>query len=242
MKKIITLFLVASSLFVSGQTTSSTNSLSAEQIVDNYTKAMGGLEAFKAIKTAKMTGVLTVQGMDLPLSMVVINGKAVRTDVDAMGQSITSAYLDGKGWKLNPLQGINVPTDVEGAELAELKLQSSLASGLMDHENLGNTLTFLGDETIEGIKTYKIQMTTPDQRKSTYFISTSDFMLIKSLASREVMGQTVEVETIFSDVKQFGDTKFVMTRTQSVEGNVFQVIKFTNVELNAPVEEQVFNK
>ena len=46
---------------------------------------MGGLEAFNAVKTAKMTGTVSVQGMDLPLTIQIINGKAIRNDVDVMG-------------------------------------------------------------------------------------------------------------------------------------------------------------
>ena len=50
--------------------------------------------------------------MDLPLTVQIINGKAVRSDVEAMGKSIINSYKDGKGWKINPFTGIETVTDM----------------------------------------------------------------------------------------------------------------------------------
>ena len=57
-----------------------------------------------------------------------------------------------------------------------------------------------------------------------------------------MQGQELEVETIYSNVKEFGGVKFTMTRTQSVEGQVFQEIKLEKVELDVTIDEKVFDK
>ena len=118
-----------------------------------------------------------------------------------------------------------------------------LASQLMDYKSRGHQVELQGQEDVEGIKCYKIKLTNKDDGKvTTYFISTTDKMLIKSVSAREMQGQTFDVETFFSDVKDFNGLKFAMTRTQKIEGETFQEIKYSSIEFNVPIDEKIFDK
>lgn len=61
MKKLIIGFLSFITLAASAQT--------ADEIVQKYAAAMGGLDAFKKVQTAKFTGSVSVRGNDLPMTM-----------------------------------------------------------------------------------------------------------------------------------------------------------------------------
>lgn len=235
MKKLILGFLSFITVAASAQT--------ADEIVQKYAAAMGGLDAFKKVQTAKFTGAVTVQGNDLPMTMQVINNRAVRNDIDVMGTAVTNSYKDGKGWKLNPFAGIETATDMEPAELNDIRGLASLASPLMDYKNLGHTVELAGQEEVDGVKTHKLKLTAKeDGRVTTYFISAADFQIIKATAKRMMQGAETEVETYFSDVKKFGDIKFAMSRTQKMNGNVFQAIQYNNIELNVKIDETVFDR
>jgi len=221
----------------------STNAQTVDDVIQKYSKAMGGLPAFKAIKTMKTTGTLTTQGVDLALTSQIINGKAVRTDVQAMGQSVINAYKDGKGWKINPFAGVTTVTDMTPEELIDFKSQSMIASQLMDYKARGHKVELQGQEDVEAIKTYKIKLTNKDDNKvTTYFISVADNTIIKSVGTRQIQGQEIEIETFYSDIKDFNGLKFPMLRTQKMQGQVFQEIKIANIEFNVPVDEKIFNK
>lgn len=231
------LFAILSFAFVS------TNGQTVDDIIQKYAKTMGGLSAFNAIKTMKTTGTITTQGVDLALTSQIINGKAVRTDVQAMGQSVINSYKDGKGWKINPFAGITTVTDMTPEELIDFKTQSMIASQLMDYKSRGHKVDLQGQEDIEGIKTYKISLTNKDDNKvTTYFISVADNTLIKSVTTRQLQGQDIEIETFFSDIKDFNGLKFPMLRTQKMQGQVFQEIKIATIEFNVPVDEKIFDK
>src|SRR2546423_1542192 len=109
MKKIIIALLVFACIKANAQT--------ADEVIQKYAAAMGGLDNFSKIKTVKMTGTVTVQGNDLPITVQIINGQAVRTDVEAMGQQVINSYKDGKGWKINPFAGAPSATDLSGTEI-----------------------------------------------------------------------------------------------------------------------------
>ena len=235
MKKI--LFAILSLAFVS------TNAQTVDDVIQKYSKAMGGLPAFKAIKTMKTTGTITTQGVDLALTSQIINGKAVRTDVQAMGQSVINAYKDGKGWKINPFAGVTTISDMTPEELIDFKSQTRIASQLMDYKARGHKVELQGQEDVEAIKTYKIKLTNKDDNKvTTYFISVADNTIIKSVSTRQIQGQEIEIETFYSDIKDFNGLKFPMLRTQKMQGQVFQEIKIANIEFNVPVDEKIFNK
>jgi hypothetical protein len=219
----------------------SAHAQSADDVIQKYTTNMGGLEAINKITSAKMTGTVTTQGMDLALTTQIINGKGMRTDVEVMGSSVTNCYYNGKGWKINPYAGAPTATEVTGNELSDFKAQSSLANQLMDYKARGHQVEMQGEETVEGIKTFKIKLTNKDDGKvTTYFISTTDYTLIKSVGSREIQGEEVEVETYYSDIKEIGGVKFFMSRSQKIEGQEFQAIKFDKIELNVTVDEKIF--
>ena len=235
MKKII--FSVLTFAFVS------TNAQTADDVIQKYSKAMGGLAAFNAIKTMKTTGTITTQGVDLALTSQIINGRAVRSDVQAMGQSVINSYKDGKGWKINPFAGITTVTDMTPEELIDFKSQSMIASQLMDYKSRGHKVELQGQEDVEGIKTYKIKLTNKDDNKvTTYFISVTDNIIIKSVSTRQLQGQDIEIETFYSDIKDFNGLKFPMVRTQKMQGQVFQEIKIATIEFNVPIDEKIFDK
>jgi hypothetical protein len=235
MKKTLLILFSFASIF--------SNAQNADDVIRKYSSAMGGLDAFQKVQTAKFTGTLTTQGMDLPITIQMINGRAIRTEAEVMGQFVISAYKDGKGWKINPFAGAETATDVEGSELLDLKAQASIVGVLMDYKAREHQVELAGEEDVEGIKTNKIKLTAKeDGRITNYFISVSDNTLIKTTASREFQGQTIEVETIYSDIKEFAGLKFAMQRVQKMSGQVFQTIVYSNVELNVPVDEKIFDK
>lgn len=236
MKKVFFAFLAFAFINAQAQT------MTADEVIQKYSAAMGGLDNYNKIKTVKLTGNVSAQGMDLPITIQIINGRAVRSDVEVMGQSVTNSYKDGKGWKINPFQGASTATDATAEEINEFKAQANLASQLMDYKKRGYTVELLGQEDVEGVKAYKIKLTDDNKKETTYFISSKDFTVVKSISKRDMMGQEMEVETLYSDVKDFGGVKWSMTRTMQVDGQVFQTIKLEKVEVDTPIDEKVFDK
>lgn len=233
MKKL--LFAVLSFALVSA------NAQTADEVIQKYAANMGGLEAFNKISSAKMTGIYSTQGNDIALTTQIINGKGMRTDLELMGQAVINCYFNGKGWKINPFQGVTTPTEVTGTELNDFKTQSNLANQLMDYKARGHQVELQGEDAVEGIKTYKIKLTNKDDSKvTTYFISTSDYTLIKSATMRQFQGQDMEVESFYSDLKEVNGVKFFMTRDSKIEGQVFQTVKYEKVELNVTIDEKIF--
>jgi hypothetical protein len=235
MKKLLVVLLSLVSLSAFSQT--------VEEVIQKYNTAMGGLDAFNKVISAKITGELSSQGTKLPLTTRIVNGKSMRTDVTVNGQTVTNVYHNGAGWKINPFAGASTPTDVTGSELTSFKAQASLANHLMDYKNRGHKVELLGQEDVEGIKTYKIKLTAKEEGKvTTYFVNATDYVLVKSVSKREIAGSEYDAESFYSDFKTVNGLQFCCQFIQKIEGKVFQDVKYTAIELNIPVDEKIFAK
>lgn len=213
-----------------------------DEVIQKYSAALGGLDAFNAVKTLKMTGNASLQGTDLALTIQIINGRAMRSDVDVMGQKIINSYKDEKGWTVNPLVGATSPTEVTGSALYDLKAQSYVAGSLMDYKARNNQVELQGQEDVEGVKCYKIKLTRKEDGKvSTFYISASDYLPVKLVESKELQGQDVDIASYYSDFKDFNGMKFAMSRIQKIEDQILQQVKITDIQFNVPIDEKIFD-
>ena len=203
---------------------------------------MGGLDAFNKVTSAKITGSLISQGMNLPLTIYIINGKSMRTDVEVNGQMISNVYDKGKGWKVNPYESISSPTEVTSPdELALLKIQASIANNLMDYKMRGHTVEYKGQEVLDGVAADKINLLSRDDGKTTvFFISTTDHKLLRSDSKQKIQGNEYDAQTFYKDFRTINGIVFSTHFVRKIQGNVFQEVKFDNVELNVPVDEKIF--
>jgi hypothetical protein len=235
MKKIIFALVCFASISAHAQT--------ADEIVSKYAAAIGGLDNFSKVKTLKLSGTMSAQGNDANITLQIINTKAVRVDIDVMGQSITNAYKDGKGWQINPLMGMTTASDMPDAQLPDMKTQTYVANQLINYKTRGFKIELLGDETVDGVKTKKIKLTPDTGSPTTYFIDANTYLIVKSVITRkDPSGEDVEIETYYTDLKDVNGLKFFMTRTQKVGGEVVQEFHFDKVELDTPMDEKIFDK
>ncbi|RYY52709.1 MAG: hypothetical protein EOO09_20525, partial [Chitinophagaceae bacterium] len=211
----------------------------AEQIVDKAYTAAGGAANAEKIKTLKLTGSISVQGMEFPMTQHLIRGRGVRTEIPVMGSMVQMSYLDGKGWKQNPFEGAPEPTAMTEAELKEQQDQTSPVSPLFDGVKKGDKLELLGEETAGAEKLWKIRSTSSTGVSSTWFINSS-YDIVKVISKREAAGQVQDIETAFSDYRQAEGVRLPYKLVNSAAGQVFLEINVDKYDFNIPVDEKIF--
>jgi hypothetical protein len=235
MKKMMLVLLSLISISAFSQT--------VEEVIQSYANAMGGIEAFNKVKTAKTTATLISQGRNLPVVTHVVNGKAMRQELNVEGQVVVSVYDKGKGWKINPFAGSHAAEEVTPVELLSLKSQSNLMNSLMDYKSRGHQIELVGQDSVNGVNTHKIKLTNKDDGKVSYFfINSTDHLMVKSISKRELAGKEYDAESFYSNFKIIDGLKFCMRYVQKIEGQVFQDVKFSGIELNIPIDEKIFQK
>ena len=219
------LFTVAASVTVFAQT--------ADEIINNYITAKGGAEKLRSIKDLTMTGNLSTNGVQIPLSIKVLSGKGIRVEFSFNGMTGYQIVTDTQGWNFNPFMGQTAPEPMTEDQVKDNQDQLDATDDLLDYAAKGSTVEFQGKETIEGVETYKLKLTTKTGKVKTMYISTQDNLLLKTVQTIKFNGQDVESESLFSNYKKVNDIQMPFTTISSVQGQIdFDTIEFnTNLDL-----------
>lgn len=219
------LFTVAASVTVFAQT--------ADEIINNYITAKGGAEKLRSIKDLTMTGNLSTNGVQVPLSIKVLSGKGIRVEFSFNGMTGYQIVTDTQGWNFNPFMGQTAPEPMTEDQVKDSQDQLDATDDLLDYAAKGSTVEFQGKETIEGVETYKLKLTTKTGKVKTMYISTQDNLLLKTVQTIKFNGQDMESESLFSNYKKVNDIQMPFTTISSVQGQIdFDTIEFnTNLDL-----------
>jgi hypothetical protein len=232
MNKLKTLALAATAMI----TMQASQAQTADDVVNKYVEAMGGKEKLLALKSVKMTGSINIQGMDIALTVTILNGVGFRNDISVPGMGEGYQIMTPtKGWSYMPFQGQTSPEEVDAEKVKSGQAQIDLQSALLNYKEKGHTVELLGKETAEGVECYKLKVTHKDGKVSTLFIDGKTYYRIKSVTTSNTNGADTEVETVYSDFKTIDGYVFPFSQT-TPNGPIV----YSAVEVNKPVDESIF--
>lgn len=101
------------------------SSLSSQQVIDNYIKALGGKAKLEAVKSSVTDNTLSVQGMEIAMTTKKMGNK-FRSEQSVMGQKMIQVFDGEKGYMDQMGQKMDIPAD-KIAELKKSKVIDALA-------------------------------------------------------------------------------------------------------------------
>jgi outer membrane lipoprotein-sorting protein len=230
MKKLLlitTCLLVAA--VVNGQT--------LEEIVKNYSSA-NKLDQITSFKTIKITGKMSMMGMELPMEMWMKNPNKIKSVTSMNGQEIVQIFDGTKGYMINPMAGSSTPQEMDQESIGSL-LRSNLFQNYLANYLKEGKLTLEPEEAVNGVTCFKLKTTAEGGAEIYMFIDKSTYRLLKNTANVMSQGMAVTVESFPSDYKDFNGVILPTKTTTSASGMEF-VLEFTNVEVNLPMEDSIF--
>ena len=132
----------------------------AEEIVAKNLKAKGGVEKLKAMNTVKITGTISAQGMEFPMTTWARRPNLIRREMQIQDKRIVNAFDGETVWAINPMMtGSDEPQELTGPMATMTKDDADFDGVLVDYKEKGHTVELVGAETLEGKKVYHV---TPD--------------------------------------------------------------------------------
>ena len=156
----------------------------ADEIAKSYLDAKGGADKIKAINDLTMTGNLTINGIKIPLTIKVVNGKAMRVDFSFNGMTGYQIITETQGWNFNPFQGQTAAEPMTDDDVKSSQDQLDATDDLLDYAAKGSTVEYLGKDDVEGTEAHKLKITFKSGKEKTMFISTADYVLLKATMSK----------------------------------------------------------
>ena len=172
--------------------------MTAEKVIANYIKALGGKEKLASVKdiTMKMTGEM----MGQPLESIIMQKapNKMLNKVSMQGMVMNEVVFDGEKGKQGQMGQMAMMSE---EDIERTKRQAILFPELK-MEEMGNSAKLIGTENIEGVNAYQVDITDADGNKSSVFFDSKTFFKIREVSSLEANGQTMTITRDLKDYKE----------------------------------------
>jgi hypothetical protein len=231
---LVTLGLALLALPLSAQT--------ADEIINNYIKTVGGMEKISAAKSLRRVGKFTGGGgFEAKLVQENERPNRVREEFALQGMTGVTAWDGSHGWKIEPWNGKKDPEALGEDEQKGIVEDADFDGPLVNYKAKGVKVEYVGMEPVEGTDAYKLKLTMPDGEIRHYYMDTDYYVPIKIETKRVVRGTEREFETSLGDYKEVNGWYLPFAYEVGAKGNPNrQKITYTSIEANVPLADARF--
>jgi len=221
-----------------------TFSQTADDIIDKYIEAIGGVDKINSIKTIKLSVTMTMLGIDIPTEIIYKRPNKIWEEAISKTTTFIKAYNGLVAWKLSdPLNKGSKPEILDDEETKKMLKQSRFEKDLVNYKNKGYTAEFIDTENLDGTNVYKIRLSDKENITSDYYIDINSYFLIQEIVVTQVQGNEFVITNYFKNYKS-ADGYYVPysfavkikmgTVSSTIEGNV------KKIDINIDVDDNIF--
>ena len=216
----------------------------ADDIIAKYIKTIGGMEKINTITTLKRTGKYEGGGgFEAVLGEEAKRPNMIRQEFTLQGLTGVTAYDGKNGWKIEPWEGKKDAEPLGEDELKEVIEDSDFDGPLINYQQKGNKVDFVGMEPVEGTDAYKLKVTLANGDTRFYYMDTDYYVPIKVETKRVVRGAEREFETSVGDYKEVSGVYYPYSFESGPKGSQNrQKVTWQKIETNVPVADLRFAK
>ena len=224
----LALLLGCGSTVVSAQT--------AEELVAKNTQAKGGMEKIKATKSLRMRGTMMQDAFRAQVGQDAKAPDLLRQNFTLQGMTAVQAY-DGKtGWQISPFQGRKDPELLGEDDLRELVEEADFYGPLIDYQAKGNTIAYLGHDTVDGDDVYRLKVTLKNGDIVYYYLDPDTFLEIRTEKQQFIRGSVRETVSDLGSYKQVNGVYYPFSIESGPKNDPSNRSKVTIEQMEANVE------
>ncbi len=205
-----------------------------DEIIQKHIIAIGGADNWKKINSIKKNCVRNSRGVEIPVTITVLQGKGYKTENTVNGMTGYTIITDKAGWNYNPRGGQKADVIPEDA-VKQAQDRLDIQGPLIDYKTKGNKVINLGKDDVEGTECYKLKVTLPSGKEETIFIDASSYYLVRTVEKIKANGKEQVQTATYGDYEKLPEG---IIYPMSMDGAGSMTIK--SIEINKPVDEQIF--
>jgi hypothetical protein len=216
-------------------------------IVENNVAARGGLAAWRAVTSLKMSGELDAGGTQdtkLPFVMSMKRARKSHLEIKVQDQTAVQVWDGRQGWKVRPYLNRNEVENYTPVEARSAAAAAELDGPLVDFAKKGTRVELAGTEVVEGRNTYKLRLTPKAGPPLNLWIDAQTFLEAKIDGEpRRIDSRMRKVAVFYRDFKAVGGLQFphtMETVVETVAGS--HKMKFLAIQVNPPLDDSLFAK
>ena len=233
--RIIKLSMLAALLLTTG--TISVKAQTADEIMDKHAAAIGGVDNWNKIKTVKMVGSMSQQGMEISLTQTIDIAKGARMDISVMGMTGYQIVTNTGGWAYMPFSG-STKIDTLSPEAVKASQDQFDFKGhqMLDYKAKGTKVELAGKDTINNVLCYKLKCTGKDGKESTSYFDANTYYLLRTERTEKIQDQEQEISVVYNNYQKLPEG-VVMPMSMNVAGGE---LTFKSIEINKPIDASTF--
>jgi len=214
----------------------------AEELVAKNIQAKGGIDKIKAIKSVRMTG--RVQQGDFS-AVVGQEAKApdqLRITFTIQNMTQVQAYDGSVGWQISPFSGRKDPELLGEDEMRDLVEQADFYGPLVDYKQKGNTIEYLGRDTVDGDEVHRLKVTLKNGDIIYYDLDPDTYLEIRTETRQIIRGSVRERVSELGSYKQVNGVYYPFSIETGPKRNPSFRAKITieKVDVNVDIPDSVF--
>ena len=214
----------------------------ADEIIAKFIKTTGGIDKINAVTTLRRTGKF-VGGGGFEAGVLQENKRPekVREEFQLQGMAAVTAYDGSHGWKIDPFEGKKDAEPLGEEEMKSIIEDADFDGPLINYQQKGNKVEYVGMEPVEGTDSYKLKVTKKNGDIAYYYMDTDYFVPIKVDTQRMVRGEQREYETSIGDYKEVNGWYLPYSFETNVKGHSGkQKVGYDKIEANVPIADSRF--
>ena len=158
------------------------------------------------------------------------------------GLTAVNAYDGRTGWKIEPWQGKKDAEPLGEEEMKQIVEDADFDGPLVNYQQKGNKVEFVGMEPVEGTDAFKLKVTLAGGDVRYYFMDTDYYVPIKIETKRMVRGAEREYETSLGDYKEVNGWYMPFSVESNVKGSPNRgKVTYEKIEANMPIDDARFH-
>ena len=225
----------------------SESTLSAEQIVENCIKAIGGLDQIKKSETRIVSGIYFEPAYNLILNSKLTYKRAHSRLMEGVmkdGTFFKEGYDGNIAWEF--YTGDSIPRVVKGEAQRTIQRGAEYDLPVVDYLEKERTIALLGTKILANRNHYIIEIREVDGFTTTYYVDTETYLPVakKKVMQIHARGEEVPILVRYSEYNKVNGVLYPFTITErdmSNNGKILNVFTVNSIEINTPVEDAIFD-
>jgi len=214
-----------------------------QDLIEKNLEAKGGRDAWEGIQSARITGTMSFGPQEAPFVYEWKAPNKIRIEFTLQGMTGVQAFDGESGWALMPFMGKTEPEKMAAEDATQIKNDADFRGPLLNPEEKGYTLEYVGEEDVEGTPAYKVKVTNADGEVSYLYLDKEYYVEIQRVDERTVRGQEVVNTASIGDYKEVDGV--MIPHSTEIKSSVApegmsQMMSFDEIKLNVDIPDDDF--
>jgi hypothetical protein len=212
-----------------------------DDLIAKNTEAKGGLAKIKAITSLRMTGRLQQGDFTALVGQESKAPNLLRQTFTIQNMTQIQAYDGSIGWQISPFNGRKDPELLGEDDMRDLVETADFYGPLIDYKDKGNTVEYLGHDTVDGDDVYRLKVTLKNGDIVYYNLDPDSYLEIRTETQQFIRGSIRERVTDLGSYKQVNGVYFPFSvETRPKQSSNAAKITIDKIEANVAIPDADF--